>query len=339
MRSASPTKSARLSRLTVALCLAIAFVGTACSHTPAEAARFGSTPSFGAPEPKAKPYRVKVAAGDTLWSLARRHDVALSTLASANGLTAPYALRAGQTLEIPAPPSVRVREGETLDQIARAYRVDRAELAELNRLGKDGTIRSGQSLLLPDDAAKRRLDGVATAPRAVAAAPSPAAKPAAKAAKRQFEPAPAPARYVSSSGRVPSGQERPLAWPVEGRIISTFGAKDGGLYNDGINIAVATGTPVKAAEDGVVVYHGNELRAFGNLVLLEHPGGVITAYAHNSRLKVRKGDKVARGDVIAYAGSSGTVAEPQLHFEVREGTKAKDPLTFLSARRILVSSR
>jgi murein DD-endopeptidase MepM/ murein hydrolase activator NlpD len=121
-----------------------------------------------------------------------------------------------------------------------------------------------------------------------------------------------------------------FAWPLRGRVVSGFGTKAKGLRNDGINIAAPVGAPVKASAAGVVAYAGNELRGFGNMVLLRHEGGWVTAYAHNSSILVKKGDKVGQGQTIARVGSSGNVDSPQLHFELSQGTKAVDPLSVLT---------
>ena len=120
-------------------------------------------------------------------------------------------------------------------------------------------------------------------------------------------------------------------WPVKGRVISGYGSKPGGLRNEGINIAVPEGTDVRSAEAGVVAYAGNELKGYGNLVLIRHEGGWVTAYAHNKDLFVKRGDTVKRGDVIAKAGQTGSVSSPQVHFEVRKGATAMDPMRFLNA--------
>jgi murein DD-endopeptidase MepM/ murein hydrolase activator NlpD len=119
-------------------------------------------------------------------------------------------------------------------------------------------------------------------------------------------------------------------WPVRGRIIAGFGPKPTGQQNDGINIAVPEGTPVRAAEDGVVAYSGNELKGYGNLVLVRHATGHVTAYAHNSELLVKRGDSVKRGQVIAKSGQTGNVSSPQLHFEVRKGATPVDPMQYLT---------
>ncbi|WP_395826738.1 peptidoglycan DD-metalloendopeptidase family protein [Elstera sp.] len=122
---------------------------------------------------------------------------------------------------------------------------------------------------------------------------------------------------------------RSFQWPTTGRIIATFGPQDRGLHNDGINIAAAKGTPVRAAENGVVAYAGDEIRGFGNLLLIRHADGFMTAYAHNEVLLVNRGDTIRRGQVIARVGQTGNVSTPQLHFEIRKGTQAVDPEQYL----------
>ena len=119
-------------------------------------------------------------------------------------------------------------------------------------------------------------------------------------------------------------------WPVRGRVITGFGPKTSGGQNDGINVAVPEGTPIKAAEDGVVAYAGNELKGYGNLVLVRHSNGFVTAYAHASELAVKKGETIKRGQVIGKAGATGNVTSPQLHFEVRKGATPVDPTQYLT---------
>ncbi|WP_082733972.1 M23 family metallopeptidase [Polycladidibacter hongkongensis] len=118
-------------------------------------------------------------------------------------------------------------------------------------------------------------------------------------------------------------------WPVRGRIISDFGTKASGARNDGINLAVPEGTEVRSVLDGTVVYAGNELKGFGNLVLIRHADGWVSAYAHNKKLQVQRGDVVRRGQVLSLAGASGSVSQPQLHFELRRDNAPVDPLVYL----------
>ena len=128
------------------------------------------------------------------------------------------------------------------------------------------------------------------------------------------------------------GDAPAFVWPVSGDVISGFGATGNGQRNDGINIATASGTPIHAAAAGTVTYSGNELKDYGNLVLIKHDGGYVTAYAHADKLIVNRGDYVAKGQVIGYAGSTGDVTQPQLHFEIRHDTQPVNPRPLLMAR-------
>jgi murein DD-endopeptidase MepM/ murein hydrolase activator NlpD len=138
-------------------------------------------------------------------------------------------------------------------------------------------------------------------------------------------PVETPVKAAEATGALPT-----FRWPVRGKVITSYGAKTNGKANDGINLAVPEGTPIKAAEDGVVAYSGNELKGYGNLVLVRHANGYVTAYAHASELLVKRGDTIKRGQIIAKSGQSGEVASPQLHFEIRKGSSPVDPLQFLN---------
>ena len=129
----------------------------------------------------------------------------------------------------------------------------------------------------------------------------------------------------------PIGDAPAFAWPVNGRVISDFGTTANGGKNDGINIAAPLGAPIKASASGMVTYAGNELKDYGNLVLIKHSGGYTTAYAHADRLLVSRGENVSRGQVIGYAGQTGDVSTPQLHFEIRAAATPVNPRSYLSA--------
>ena len=148
---------------------------------------------------------------------------------------------------------------------------------------------------------------------------------------RPTAPIKTPAMVASVQEEVDTSSEI-FRWPVRGRIISDFGAKPGGGKNEGVNLAVPEGTPVKSADDGTVIYSGNELKGYGNLILLRHSDGWVSAYAHNSELKVKRGDKIRRGDVVGLAGATGSVSQPQVHFELRRANKPVDPLKHLPQR-------
>ena len=116
-------------------------------------------------------------------------------------------------------------------------------------------------------------------------------------------------------------------WPVKGQVISSFGQKNGGQRNDGINIAAKAGEKIKVADDGKVVYVGNEVKGFGNLILVRHDDAWVTAYAHTDKIDVKKGQSVKKGDIIATVGQTGAVSSPQLHLETRYRGKPVDPMT------------
>lgn len=183
------------------------------------------------------------------------------------------------------------------------------------------------------------LAGQAEAPAAAPVVPSaeqvgpqsPAA-PASQAEERQIAAVPAIPRTVPDDARIAPRGGRFL-WPVTGPILSEFGPKDGGLHNDGINIGAPRGTPVVAADGGEVAYSGNELRGFGNLLLIRHADGWVTAYAHLDTVLVERGHTVKRGDKIGTVGQTGNVRSPQLHFEIRRGSRAIDPREHLDGGR------
>jgi len=168
--------------------------------------------------------------------------------------------------------------------------------------------------------------------RAVAPAPQASAKTYVYQDK-YAKPTPRPNPAVTSQPLAPvaAANAPAFAWPVSGRVISDFGATATGGHNDGINIATSQGAPIHASASGTVTYAGDELKDYGNLVLVKHAGGFTTAYAHAERLVVQKGDFVARGQVIGYSGQTGDVSTPQLHFEIRANTTPVNPRSYLSS--------
>jgi murein DD-endopeptidase MepM/ murein hydrolase activator NlpD len=225
-----------------------------------------------------------------------------------------------------------VAAGETLYSIARRYNMSAQQLIAANAIDNPNSIRIGQRLVVSSS-------GQALPP--VAQLPETTQTPAQVVASRSYTPprpaqTPAVVEQTAAIQQVAArnddiAEQTPLQfrWPIRGRVLSGFGVQDNGVRNDGVNIAVPEGASIRAAEEGEVVYAGNELRGFGNLVLIQHRGGYVTAYAHNSRLDVQRGDRVNRGDVIARAGSTGDVDTPQLHFEIRRGTTPVDPGPYL----------
>jgi murein DD-endopeptidase MepM/ murein hydrolase activator NlpD len=233
-------------------------------------------------------------------------------------------------------------------KLSRQYRMSLGEIARANNIAPHTMVKIGDRIVIPgvraQHAAAPAAAAVAPKPQAAqAASPRKPAAPAPKVAAVQTTPSGAPAttaRVVTPAAEQPAPQkvkadttasaEMPtFRWPVRGRVISGFGQKPSGQQNDGINVAVPEGTPIKAAEDGVVAYAGNELKSYGNLVLVRHSNGYVTAYAHASEILVKRDEPIKRGQVIAKAGQSGSVAAPQLHFEIRKGSTPVDPMPFL----------
>jgi murein DD-endopeptidase MepM/ murein hydrolase activator NlpD len=197
---------------------------------------------------------------------------------------------------------------------------DRTKAAEARKAAETERAKAAE--------ARAKADRELRTARAEAEAAERKAKQQAAAASRTPDPAPT----SSVAKDEPKATAAPTStadfrWPARGRVINGFSGKGG---NEGINIAVPEGTPVKAAGDGVVAYSGNELKGYGNLVLIRHDNGYVSAYAHNGDVNVRRGEKVSRGQVIAKSGQSGNVASPQLHFEIRKGSTPVDPMTYLN---------
>ncbi|MEE8351680.1 MAG: M23 family metallopeptidase [Rhodospirillales bacterium] len=246
--------------------------------------------------------------GDTVYALSRRHQVPVRAIIQANRLRPPYHLEKGQRVVLPRGRQHVVRRGETLYAIARRYNSNPYALARTNGLKPPYGIQVGQKLVLMEK------------PRTVAPR---------KPTRTKLTSRPVSKTIPQVIPRAPKASGKGFLWPVQGRVVSGFGAKAKGLRNDGINIAARRGASVKVAENGVVVYAGNELRGFGNLILVKHSGGWVTAYAHVDKILIKRGDKVAKGHQIATVGSTGGVNSPQLHFELRRGRTARDPRKYL----------
>ena len=292
------------------------------AYTPSQTRYYGSqsTPAPAAPSASyASGPRVTVQQGDTLSSLSQRYGVPIGTIQAANNL-ADARLRPGQVLVMPG-----------------------ANMAGATRTASNTPVApvTPPAPVAPAPAPTAQTANVPAAP-AMPAMPATRkvstttiSAPADGAAPQSAPTAPAASgTSVTSNGQLPTPE--PLSgnsfrWPVKGRIISSFGTKPDGGHNDGVNIAVPQGTPVKAAENGVVAYSGSELKGYGNLVLVRHANNWVSAYANNEQLLVKRGDKVSRGQVIAKAGTSGSVTEPQVHFELRKGSRPVDPTQYMSS--------
>ena len=261
-----------------------------------------------------------VRSADTLFEVAQRFGVSSRALIRANNLRPPYRLNIGQRLKLPTPRIHKVVRGDTLFAISRQYRVAMNRLAQLNGLMPPYKIITGSHLRLPgtlvEFTQKQTLSENKTPPVKSLLNAVPRTQ-----TKMDIKIKRADVKLPRSEGG--------FIWPLQGRVVSRFGVKGKGLHNDGVNLAAPRGTPVLASQSGIVAYAGNQLRGFGNLVLIKHFNGVMTAYAHNEKLLVSPGDRVRRGQHIAKVGSTGSVASPQLHFEIRSGRQPIDPVKFL----------
>ena len=361
-----------------------------------------SVPMYGTTTTQIENNVITVARGDTLYALARAHNLTVEELASANNLSTPYTLKIGQKLNVPTRKDVVVSEpinvparktvtatasgtasvaphtqttmrvkvkeisvapGDTLYSLSRKYSTPVNDLAVMNNLTAPFTLSVGQKIKVPDlenapvraaatsvsKTASSTTKPAANATHASNGAGKGATNPATKstnkpttktAAKTETKPATKNTTKSASAPKISSDPSKKLptisarssskfSWPVRGKILSKYGAKSGGLFNDGINISASRGTAVKAAENGVVAYAGNEVKGMGNLVIIQHSGGWMTVYAHMDSMSVRRGARVNVGQKIGTVGSTGKVDQPQLHFEIRKGTKAYNPSAYL----------
>jgi murein DD-endopeptidase MepM/ murein hydrolase activator NlpD len=299
---------------------------------------------------------ITVARGDTVDGIAHRHHVPASAIIQANNLKVSNAIRPGQRLvipryspsQIPVAPEVPVAsatrpvppnpiptndsggiatgaamhggtpEDPAVKKISQPAVKSPIAVAKANNIRTQGAVAGGRNIVQPPRAANAEQPG-RPAPEQHAGTPSgrklavvaPAEKPAG------VDP-------VKGTDAEPS-----FHWPVRGQVIAGFGSKADGERNNGIDIAVPENTPIKAADDGVVIYSGNELKSFGNLLLVRHSNNYITAYARAKELRVKRGDTIKSGDIIGMSGRTGNIDTPQIHFEIRKGSTPVDPMQLL----------
>lgn len=323
----------------VMICLFLASCG---GKTSAPAIQYGQSSGAGSAGVHA------VTKGDTLYSVANRYRLPMRDIAVLNRIKPPFKLYEGQRLKLPPPREYKVQSGDTLYGVSRLFSVNSSEVARMNNVQPPYVLRPGQVLRLPSVIRKAKLvkprgsvkKAVKSPPPKVdqtaLSGPKPKSKPT---VIKDGVPFPKnkpwhaskskPVKISKVKTKTPKRSSNKFMRPVRGKTVSSFGAKKSGLHNDGINIAAKRGSPVKAAENGVVVYAGNALKGSGNLILVRHENQWMTAYAHLDRIAVRKGQTVRRGSVIASVGSTGSVSTPQLHFEIRRGTSALNPVKYM----------
>jgi len=280
--------------------IAIAVFLTSCGHSPSQVKvvdiGLGGS-SVGT---------AMVQRNDTLSEISQRYDLSMRSIIAANNLKPPYVIYPNQRLRLPPPKTYKVQKGDTIYEISRLFSTTQTRVVRLNKIAKPYHIREGQVLKMPMP--EQRIS-VASG------------RPETKTTQSLKRKAKIAAPKMTGNGMFKT--------PVKGKVISSYGPKSGGLHNDGINIAAAKGTTVSSGQSGVVAYTGGGIEGYGNLILIRHDKGYMSAYAHLDRISVKRGDMLKQGQKIGTVGQTGNVDRPQLHFEIRKGTKALNPKAYL----------
>lgn len=250
----------------------------------------------------------KVKKGDNLFSISRKFNIPIQELIKVNKIKEPYKIFPKQSINIPTNQKHRILRGETLYSISRYYETNVFTLAKLNNIGNINNINVGKELIIPKNNSKIKE-----------------LKSKEKWNKKFVDNKINKRKTNSSFKRLKSK----FIWPVKGKLISKYGKSKEGFYNDGINIDSQKGTKVISSQAGKVIYSGNEIPGYGNLILIKHSKNWITAYAHLNEVFITKGKKVKKGEMIGSVGNTGNVRSPQLHFEIRKGKESVNPLKFL----------
>ena len=260
----------------------------------------------------------EVRKGDNLYSISRKLNLSISSLIKLNKIAPPYKIFPKQTLILPKQSFHKVKKGETLYSISRRYKTDVYSISKLNNLKNINSINEGQALKIYGDLKIGNKNNISNGNKA------------------NIKKIDSKKKSLKSVKKTTLNFEQTLnknskfIWPVKGKLISKYGKSTDGFFNDGININSKLNQKVGASNDGVVIYSGNEIPGYGNLVLIKHSQNWITAYAHLGKVTIEKGDKVKKGEIIGLVGKTGNVRKPQLHFEIRKGKEAVNPLNYLS---------
>ena len=262
----------------------------------------------------------KVVEGDNLYSISRKLNISIRTLIDINRISSPYKIYPKQLLNLPTSSFHVVEKGETLYSISRMYKTDVFTISRVNKIKNVNSIYEGQSLridkyLVNNKSSKKDLKNEDIK-------------------KQQKKTINKIARKKTNINRTKSLNNKIIKsqfiWPVKGKLISKYGKSNEGFFNDGINIDSKLNQNVMASSDGKVIYSGNEIPGYGNLVLIKHSSNWVTAYAHLNKVFIEKVEKVKKGEKIGLVGRTGNVSKPQLHFEIRKGKNAVNPLKYLS---------
>ena len=284
---------------------------------------FSSCESLFFEEYKIKAYKFKkkednlyytVSKGDNLYLISKQYNVTISKLINFNNIDSPYKIFPNQKIFIPKKRTHIVKKGDTLYSISRKYRTDVFTVSRFNNLKNVNQIYTNQKLIIPDHFERKKK-----VVRKLKKKETKKVKKKIIAKKKEYK--------KKNNKQI---LNETFIWPVKGKILSKYGSNDPGFFNDGINIESVSGKDVKASSSGEIVYSGNEIPGYGNLVLIKHSKNWITAYAHLNKIYKKKGTLVKKGESIGAVGNSGNVKIPQLHFEIRKGKEAVDPLKYLS---------
>ena len=254
--------------------------------------------------PKDNLYKVKK--GDNLFSISRRFNISIQELIKVNKIHEPYKIFPNQSIFIPKNKMHVVVKGETLYSISRYYETTVFTLAKYNNIKNVNNIKVGKELIIPKR--NEKIKKIKT-----------------KKWDSNFKKKKKNSKIVVLSDKKTSK----FIWPVKGKLLSKYGKSKEGFYNDGINIDSKKGTKVMSSQAGKVIYCGNEIPGYGNLILIKHSKNWITAYAHLNEVFTEKGKKVSKGEIIGSVGNTGNVRSPQLHFEIRKGKESVNPLKLL----------
>ena len=249
----------------------------------------------------------KVIKGDNLYSISKKFNIPIQKIIKSNKITSPFKIFPNQKIFLPRNKVYTVKKGDTLYSISRKFKTDLFSLSVLNKLNNVNQIKVNQKILIPENILK---------PKKIKQKEKPLQKTENK--------------KIIKKKLLTNKVDTDFIWPVKGKILNNFGSETPGFFNDGINISSNLGTSVKASLDGEIVYSGNEIPGYGNLILIKHSKNWITAYAHLEKILKKKGNYVKKGETIGLVGKTGNVSEVQLHFEIRKGKEAVNPLKYLS---------
>lgn len=258
-----------------------------------------------------------IESGESLYTVARRYNVTAQAIIQANGFTSPDKIYVGQKIVIPGRADLLAKMGPKVAQAAPA--------AAQQLAPAEGTLQAPGGKPAQLASLETKVDAALATPKPLAVAPVAAPKAVAAAPVQQVASLPSPAAQPAATAPVAAAADK-FRWPVSGRVITDFANSKG----TGINIEAPEGTAVRAAETGTVIYSGSGVEGYGNLILIRHPNGYVSAYAHLKDMSVAKGSTVSRGDIIGTAGKTGSVSKPQLHFELRKGATPVDPMPLLA---------